>query len=106
METIISLLIISGLICFITNISGFIDYFEDLIKNKILYKLFTCSLCQIWWVGLGYLVLSDNLTLVFIGVVALLSFLNQEITAILVLIQDLISRIIYNLTNLIKKIKV
>lgn len=103
MEVIINLFCISIIISIITDISGFpsslsrgISYLltkGKLISSQFKIKLFHCSLCQMTWVGLFYLCITNNFTLPLITFNMILAFLMSYISETLLLIKDLLIKI-------------
>lgn len=93
-----NLLWISSIVCFIVDISGFIPSLKmgiwALLSNKqyrdFSLKPIDCSLCMIFWAGLFYLYIINELNLYTILLVCLLSFLSSSITAVLRLFKDCI----------------
>lgn len=95
----LKLLILTSIIVFIIDLSGFIDEVERIlskwIKAKVLIpKPFSCSLCISWWIGLLYLLVYGKFTIIWIGYVALLSLLTTTIYNGLLMIRDLLNKII------------
>lgn len=96
----IELLITACLICFIIDISGFIDELEHMLQRITgvpllrIPKPFSCSLCSTWWAGLIYLLVVGAFTIINIGFVALLAMLTPVITDLLTYIRDVISNVI------------
>lgn len=100
------LLIIAFVIVFITDLSGVVDNIKLFIWNK-LYKgiayndnwrihLLDCSLCQVWWIGLIY-ILINGFSFYMLGYIALLSFLTPQIKDLLLGIQNIIQKLINKL---------
>lgn len=95
----LKLLILTSIIVFIIDLSGFIDEVEKILskwlKAKVLIpKPFSCSLCISWWIGLLYLLIYGKFTIIWIGYVALLSLLTTTIYNGLLMIRDLLNKII------------
>ena len=90
----INLLIITCLIVFVIDLSGFVDSAEDALSKWLghtakIPKPFSCSLCMTWWIGLVYLIISSSMTWLWIGGVALCSFLTPVIGEVLMTVRDL-----------------
>lgn len=103
----IDLILIQIIVVLIVDMSGFIDSFKSFI-SKILtkgrietsnYSLrpIDCSFCMNWWVGLVYLIISNHLSLGYITLVLILSFLTTSTKDILLYIKDLMSYLINRL---------
>ena len=107
----INLFILTCIIVFIIDLSGFVDEMVKRLYYKYIkvgdyhtlipkLKPLTCSLCLSFWVGLIYLLITLQFTIIMIGYVCLLSFLTPIIGDILVMIKDALNKII----NLIYKL--
>lgn len=106
----LDLLIIAFIIVFITDLTDVWDYIKkwiwDLTFNHTKpytgfhCKLMECSLCQIWWVGLIYLLITSSFTIPYIGYVALLSFLSPVLKDILLFLKDTLTTIIIFLNKI------
>lgn len=124
--TIINLFLITAIICYIVDLSGFIDTIKITILKYIfaykdkqtgtLYNIknpdpssltikpFDCSLCMTWWTNLIYLLCSGNLTLFNIFIVIILSLLASEISELLRLVKDFIITVEQIVKNYIQQI--
>lgn len=60
-----------------------------IVKDDLNWHLVSCSFCQMWWIGLIYLIICHSFTIPYIALVALLSFLTPLSSSILLLIKDL-----------------
>ena len=107
----INLFILTCIIVFIIDLSGFVDEMVKRLYYKYIkvgdyhtlipkLKPLTCSLCLSFWVDLIYLLITSQFTIIMIGYVCLLSFLTPIIGDILVMIKDVLNKII----NLIYKL--
>lgn len=105
----INLLLISTILVFIIDLSGFTQSVQSFLKkwlktNKdIVIKPFMCSLCMTFWAGIIYALIMHSLTIPILAFICLLSFMTPVIKDILKLIQDFIIAIInsfYNIFNL------
>ena len=107
----INLFILTCIIVFIIDLSGFVDEMVKRLYYKYIkvgdyhtlipkLKPFTCSLCMSFWVGLIYLLITSQFTITMIGYVCLLAFLTPIIGDILVMLKDIINKVI----NLIYKL--
>ena len=75
---IFNLLAISFIIAFITDISKATTSIEDMIGKylnlkNVHIKILECSLCQAWWAGLLFLVISNQFNIINIALVAIVS---------------------------------
>lgn len=104
---IINLLIITTIICFIVDLSGFIQEMEGILSKWLRFKVhipkpFDCSLCQVWWINLIYLIIIHQFTLPYILIVSLLSFFSKNISGLLLFIRELLVKIETLLYKLIR----
>lgn len=98
LQHIINLLCMTLTIVFVIDLSGAVDTLKQLISrmltnNKISstnfnLKPFDCSLCTTWWMGLIYLLVTGTFTYPMVAFVALLAFLADVFTNILLLLKD------------------
>ena len=96
---VIELLIITLLIVFIIDLSGFIDEVERVLskwlKGKVrIPKPISCSLCSSWWVNLIYLLCVGQFTLPYIAIVALFAFLTPVFGTLMMLIRETLNYIL------------
>ena len=105
----INLLLISAILVFIIDLSGFTQSVQTFLKKwlktskDIVIKPFMCSLCMTFWTGIIYALIMHSLTIPILAYICLLSFLTPVIKDILKLIQDFIIAVIngiYNIFNL------
>lgn len=113
--TYINLFLISAVICFIVDISGFFDFvrkfvasrmenrYKNLTADDIKIPFVTCSLCSVWWAGLIYLIIAGEFTIVNIAYVALLSLCSSNISGFLLSIKDLLAWIEMKFQKLIEE---
>lgn len=99
------------IIVYITNMSGITDYISVVLRSvfkktslryMILEKIITCSMCQIWWIGLIVITYKGYIfthTLSSILMVAMFSLFSNQITMLLVTIQDVIDWIFNKIRN-------
>lgn len=110
----INLLLISCLVVFVIDLSGFVDEIVSRLYKKyvgvgdyhlILPKLkpFSCSLCSTFWAGLIYLLITHSFTIPYIAYVCLLAFLTPITGDLLTLIKDTLTKIINKLYELIDR---
>lgn len=94
----INIVLLTTIVCFIVDISGFVDSVKGLIwklvigKNKPFQdfnmKPFDCSLCCSFWVGLIHLLCVGQFNIPMIGFVCLFSLLSSNITGLLIVIRE------------------
>ena len=101
-ETILNLITIQVIAVIIIDLSDFTDHWKlwlsrILTKGKIesfTYSLkpFDCSFCMTWWIGLGYIILNHQFSVLYCGFILLLSFLTPVINNLLIQFRDLLIR--------------
>lgn len=107
----INLFILTCIIVFVVDLSGFVDEMVKRLYYKYIkvgdyhtlipkLKPLTCSLCLTFWAGIIYLLITSQFSILMLGYVCLLAFLSPIIGDILVLLKDVINKII----NLIYKL--
>lgn len=104
---ILDLFVMAVTIVFIIDISGVIENLEEglskWLKGKVrIPKPFSCSLCSMWWLGLIYLWLYSQLTLVNISIVALFAILTPVISSLLVLVRETLLWVVGKAYNALK----
>lgn len=104
----LDLILLALIIVYITDVSGFplsvlnpfnyTKYYDSIISEKVIDKILTCSKCQIWWIGLFFIIICGKFTIPYICLVVLLSSLNEVFksifTAIKVVLGELINKLI------------
>lgn len=98
MNTILDILLIQVLICYLIDLSGFVQSLERGLGKILHYRVeipkpFSCSLCTGWWLGLIYLLVSGHFILNYIVTVALVSFFSKNISGFLRWIQEVLTKI-------------
>ena len=99
MTALIDIFIITLMVVFVIDLSGFIEEMEKILAKWMkAYKVhipkpFSCSLCSTWWIGLIYLIFSGHFTIPFIGYVALMAFLTPVWYSMLLGVKELLLRI-------------
>ena len=107
----INLFILTCIIVFIIDLSGFVDEMVKRLYNKYIkvgdyhtlmpkLKPLTCATCLNFWVGTIYILATGTFTMPLFAYVCMLSFFSTTIGDILVMIKDVINKII----NLIYKL--
>lgn len=119
MRVVFDLFCLSIIVCFIIDVSGFInDGIKPLIAKIInmnsnikinpesinIPKPFSCSLCMTFWIGLIYLLCTSNFTIPYIAVVVFFSLISSNISGFLICIKDILSTIEGLFQKLIQKI--
>lgn len=86
--------------------SGFWDNLDEEINRRFKFyhlpHLFKCSLCQVWWLGLIYLIFTHNLSLFNMVVVMLFANTPEIWRALLGTIRCGVMKLIKVLNNKIK----
>lgn len=90
-----SFLLITLLMVFIIDISGFIEEIETILgkwlKGKVrIPKPFSCSLCCSWWVNIIYALCSSQLTLINLCIIALFALLTPVFLTLLTLVREIL----------------
>lgn len=98
MNVLLDVIFIQIIVCFIIDLSGFIQSLEDglskLLKFKcVIPKPFSCSLCSGWWINLIYLIAVHQFTLPYVVFVAIISFFSKNISGVLRWIQESLVKI-------------
>lgn len=104
MTIILDLFLIAVIVVCIVDLSGFVGTLKSVLskvltKGKISnsdYQLkpFDCSLCMTFWIGLIYLIIYNQLTLLNTSILLLIAVSTPIINDTIRLIQDLITKII------------
>lgn len=115
MSNFTNLLALAAIVCYIVDVSGFIDTLKEAIFRLInsgvdvqyrdySLKPFDCSLCAVWWATLTYTVISNGWTTSIIDVLicALLSIYAGVISDTLMLTRDVLIKFIDKIYTLIK----
>lgn len=98
----INLLCIQIILVFITDLSGVVDYIQPLVWKwlfpKIPYKgagfkILNCSLCQTWWTGILYILIT-GFTWKLLLYVALLAYFTPVTKDLLIIIKELIIKLL------------
>lgn len=97
--TYLNLLILTALICFIEDVSGFVQSIKKIVVKRmtgttladpsfVSVKPFDCSLCMTWWTGIAYLLICKELTIINLGYVGMLSLFSSNISEFELLAKD------------------
>ncbi len=111
----LNILLIAVILVIITDLSGIVEYFKSHLYFKLrgtynyppswdtpLIHLISCSLCQVWWVGLIYLIVIHQVTIPAIAYLLVISYLTTTIKDILAFIKELLTKAIDKLFRIIK----
>lgn len=88
------LFLISCLVVYIVDISGFTDSWRNLLSEKMkirnLRRLppFDCGQCMVWWVGLGYCVYRGDVSVWTVCACGGYSFLSNTIYQLMLFIRE------------------
>ena len=98
MNVLLDVIFIQIIVCFIIDLSGFIQSIEEGLSKWfkfrcVIPKPFSCSLCSGWWINLIYLIITHHFTLPYVVFVALVSFFSKNISGLLRWIQELLVKI-------------
>lgn len=102
--TIVNLILITIIVCFIVDCSGVITDIRKFASKQIFkytkvkvdytelkLKPIGCSLCSTWWCGLIYLLCVGKFTIPYIAFVAFLSLISSNISGLLLTLKDYLS---------------
>ena len=103
----IDLFEISIIVVIIVDISGFIDSIKTFVGkvlgiNNVSLKPIDCSFCMNFWASLGYLLITNELSITAVMVALLLSTMTPIIKDAIYLIRDIFGKIILKINDLIK----
>jgi hypothetical protein len=112
MKIMLELFIIAVIIVFIIDLSGALDSFKHSIWKRLFkgipykedwrLKPLDCSLCMTWWIGLIYILITSQFSILMVGYIALLAFMTPIIKDIMILLKDASTKlidVIYKLIN-------
>lgn len=96
---------ITVIVVIIIDVSGFVDSVKTLIGkvlhiNNVSLKPFDCPFCLNFWASLGYLVITNELTITAVMVTLLLSTMTPIIKDAIYLARDLIGKAINKIYNI------
>ena len=114
--TIINLILISIIVCFIVDCSGVMTDIRKFVAKQIFkytkvkvdyaelkLKPIGCSLCSTWWCGLIYIFFVGKFTIPYIAFVAFLSLISSNISGFLLVTKDYLAALEMWLQKLIQK---
>lgn len=98
MSTLLDVVFIQIIVCYIIDLSGVIQSIEEGLSKWLKVKCviprpFSCSLCSGWWINIIYLIAVHQFTLPYIVFVAILSFFSKNISGFLRWIQESLVKI-------------
>lgn len=99
---ILKLLLITTIICFIIDCSGFVNSIKRQYLRKFMkmqnpdasllnWKPFDCSMCVTFWTGIIFLLSTSQFTLLNLCIVCMFAFLASNISGLMMTIKDYIS---------------
>lgn len=104
MKIMLELFIIAVIIVFIIDLSGALDSFKHSIWKRLFkgmpykedwrLKPLDCSLCMTWWIGLLYILITSQFSILMVGYIALIAFMTPVIKDCMILIKDMITKLI------------
>lgn len=106
------LLILTAVTVFVVDLSGFSDTLLGW-ANRIVrpygrrftqLRPFTCSLCATWWLGLLYLLITRQLSIQGVGLVALCSLSTTVAANALMLVKDFALAVLDLLQRMVNRI--
>lgn len=96
------LALITLIVVYIVDLSGGVSTLKQLAwkclggkgryPDSFRLKPLDCSLCLTWWSGLAYLIITKNLTLSGVTLVAMFSYFSSQVAFIFRLISELINK--------------
>ena len=98
----LKLIELAVIVVIIVDISGFIDSIKSFVGkvlgiNNVNLKPFDCSFCLNFWVSLGYLLITNELSITAVMFALIMSVMTTVIQDIIYLIRDLLGKIISKL---------
>ena len=98
MNVLLDVIFIQIIVCFIIDLSGFIQSLEEGLSKWFKFKCviprpWSCSLCSGFWINLIYLIAVHQFTLPYIVFVAIISFFSKNISGFLRWIQESLVKI-------------
>lgn len=98
---------ITVIVVIVIDISGFVDSIKVFIGkvlgiNNVSLKPLDCSFCLNFWASLGYLVITNQLSITAVMVTLLLSTMTSIIKDAIYLVRDLLGFILLKISKLLK----
>lgn len=113
----LNILLIAVILTIITDLSGIVEYFKSHLYYKLrgtynypeswdspIIHLISCSFCQVWWVGLLYLIVIGQVTIPALAYLLVIAYLTTTIRDILVFIKELLTKAIDKLFKHIENV--
>lgn len=103
----LDLFLITLIIVFVIDISGFIDELESILSKWLkgkarIPKPFSCSLCMTWWIGLIYLLCVGEFNLIYVATVVLFAHLSGVLSTLMVWVRETLNWVIEKAYNALK----
>lgn len=96
-QMLINLLLINAIVSLV-YLSGFWDNLDEWVSRKWKFRhlphLLTCALCQCWWLGLLYVIVSGNLSILTIALCLVNAHLTKVVTPLWSVIENWLLKII------------
>lgn len=104
-DTFLDLIAIQVTLVFITDISGVVPNILKAISRALTHgkvetteirytHILKCSLCQTWWCGLLYLILTHTLSLPWVAVVGFLAYMSKHICSLYWLVDEKLNNLL------------
>lgn len=101
-NTILDLLFLTVIICFVIDLSGFVQSIKRQFLRKVMkinkpdastlhWPPFDCSRCMSFYTNLIYLLIVGKFTLPYIALVAFLALISSNISGLMLTIKDYLS---------------
>ena len=113
----LNILLIAVILVTITDLSGVVEYFKSHLYYRLrgtydyppswdspIIHLISCSFCQVWWVGLLYLIVIHQVTIPAIAYLLVTAYLTTTIRDILAFIKELLTKAIDKLFKHIENV--
>lgn len=107
----LKLLIIAIVVVLLIDISGFISSLKSFISKKLTnnkidttdfsFKPFDCSYCMSFWIGLIYVIVTNEFTFLNLLYVCLIPMFTDFIRQTLLLMKDLLNKLIEKIYELL-----
>lgn len=107
----LKLLIITIVVVLLIDISGFISSIKSFISKKLTnnkidtinfsFKPFDCSYCMSFWIGLIYVIVTNEFTFLNLLYVCLIPMFTDFIRQTLLLMKDLLNKLIEKIYELL-----
>lgn len=109
MNIYLDLLILSAIVCYIVDVSGFSLTLKKLVAKTIFrnsrvnpvlidFKPFTCSLCMTFWTGIIYSICINSFSILVLGYICLLSLNSKNISGLEIMVRENLNYLIAKIT--------